>query len=209
MLSMCWPCSARINQVLADSIAGYVEKGIALGKRPELTGGGLIRSLGGWGQAKALRKTGALLKSDERILDIGHSAISRSAQRGEKIAETKDFARQLEKNRYSWALNTLTDAIFSLLLSEKIQKIYPSMQSNGPLIRKYRNGVNLARVKTNRHFLGLMGRLCLYALLSVKANFRSREMPLHFLAERLTKNWLILRRRAMSTASKPNSLCAK
>ena len=28
----------------------YVEKGIALGKRPELTGGGLIRSLGGWGQ---------------------------------------------------------------------------------------------------------------------------------------------------------------
>ena len=29
----------------------YVEKGIALGKRPELTGGGLIRSLVGWGQA--------------------------------------------------------------------------------------------------------------------------------------------------------------
>ena len=47
---------------------GYVENGIALGKRPELTGGGLIRSLGGWGQAKALRKTGTRLKSDERIL---------------------------------------------------------------------------------------------------------------------------------------------
>ena len=46
----------------------YVEKGIALGKRPELTGGGLIRSLGGWDQAKALRKTGIRLKSDERIL---------------------------------------------------------------------------------------------------------------------------------------------
>jgi hypothetical protein len=64
-------------------------------------GGGLIRSLGGWGQAKALRKTGTRLKSDERILDIGQSAISRSVQRGEKIAETEDFARQLEKNMYS------------------------------------------------------------------------------------------------------------
>jgi hypothetical protein len=42
--------------------------GIALEKRPELTGGGLIRSLGGWGQAKALWKTGTRLKSDERIL---------------------------------------------------------------------------------------------------------------------------------------------
>jgi hypothetical protein len=39
-----------------------------LGKRPELTGGGLIRSLGGWGQAKTLRRTGTRLKSDERIL---------------------------------------------------------------------------------------------------------------------------------------------
>jgi hypothetical protein len=39
-----------------------------LGNRPELTGGGLIRSLGGWGQAKGLRKTGNRFKSDERIL---------------------------------------------------------------------------------------------------------------------------------------------
>ena len=65
---MCWPYSARINHVPADTISKYVEKGIALGKRPELTGGGLIRSMGGWGQAKALRRTGTRLKSDERIL---------------------------------------------------------------------------------------------------------------------------------------------
>jgi len=46
----------------------YVEKGIALGKRPELTGGGLIRIIRGWGQAKELRRTGTRLKSDKRIL---------------------------------------------------------------------------------------------------------------------------------------------
>jgi DNA-binding transcriptional LysR family regulator len=30
-----------------------------------------------------------------RILDIGQSAISRSVQRAEKIAETEDFGQQL------------------------------------------------------------------------------------------------------------------
>jgi hypothetical protein len=30
----------------------YVKKGIALGRRPELVGGGLIRSLGGWDEVK-------------------------------------------------------------------------------------------------------------------------------------------------------------
>ena len=49
----------------------FVEKGIADGKRSELTGGGLIRSVGGWAAAKALRKANALQKGDERILGDG------------------------------------------------------------------------------------------------------------------------------------------
>ena len=50
----------------------FVEKGVAEGKRPELTGGGLIRSVGGWAAAKALRKANALQKGDERILGDGN-----------------------------------------------------------------------------------------------------------------------------------------
>jgi hypothetical protein len=46
----------------------FIEKGIAHGKRPELTGGGLIRSLGGWSVIKSLRKLQIHLKGDERIL---------------------------------------------------------------------------------------------------------------------------------------------
>ncbi|MCX5896000.1 MAG: transposase, partial [Proteobacteria bacterium] len=38
------------------------------GKRPELTGGGLVRSLGGWSGVKAIRTTGERIKGDERIL---------------------------------------------------------------------------------------------------------------------------------------------
>lgn len=47
----------------------YVEKGIELGRRPELVGGGLIRSLGGWDEVKKLRLKGEeRIKSDQRIL---------------------------------------------------------------------------------------------------------------------------------------------
>ncbi len=46
----------------------FVSKGIAEGRRPDLTGGGLIRSLGGWQQVKALRRIGIRFKCDERIL---------------------------------------------------------------------------------------------------------------------------------------------
>ena len=50
---------------------GYVEKGIAQGRRPELVGGGLIRSAGGWSVVKAMRRVQDHMKSDERILGDG------------------------------------------------------------------------------------------------------------------------------------------
>ena len=49
----------------------YVKKGIDQGRRPELVGGGLIRSLGGWSAVKALRRTGDRELSDDRILGRG------------------------------------------------------------------------------------------------------------------------------------------
>jgi len=48
----------------------YVAKAIDQGRKPELTGGGLIRSLGGWAAAKMLRNS-VRMKSDERILGDG------------------------------------------------------------------------------------------------------------------------------------------
>jgi putative transposase len=49
----------------------YVKKGIDQGQRPELVGGGLIRSLGGWSAVKALRRAGDRELSDDRILGSG------------------------------------------------------------------------------------------------------------------------------------------
>jgi hypothetical protein len=46
----------------------YIQKGVSAGKRPDLVGGGLVRSVGGWHALKELRKRKAYMKGDERIL---------------------------------------------------------------------------------------------------------------------------------------------
>jgi putative transposase len=46
----------------------FVAKGIPLGNRPDLVGGGLVRSLGGWSAVKELKGAETRIASDERIL---------------------------------------------------------------------------------------------------------------------------------------------
>jgi len=58
------------NQAMG-AYRNYVEKGVEQGRRPELVGGGLIRSQGGWAAVKALRRAGGRELSDERILGGG------------------------------------------------------------------------------------------------------------------------------------------
>jgi REP element-mobilizing transposase RayT len=55
----------------ADARKAYrqlVKKGVLQGRRPELTGGGLLRSVGGWAVLSALRGEAVRVKGDERIL---------------------------------------------------------------------------------------------------------------------------------------------
>jgi len=57
-----------------EAVSGYhnyVKKGIAEGRCPELVGGGLIRSMGGWSAVKGLRRSGERELCDERILGSG------------------------------------------------------------------------------------------------------------------------------------------
>ncbi|WP_319407624.1 hypothetical protein [uncultured Desulfosarcina sp.] len=49
----------------------FVKKGISQGRRPDLTGGGLVRSAGGWAALKTMRKGESRMKGDERILGQG------------------------------------------------------------------------------------------------------------------------------------------
>ena len=53
----------------------FVEKGIGIGNQPQLVGGGLIRSLGGWAQVKTIRRFSEKEASDERILGSGEFVL--------------------------------------------------------------------------------------------------------------------------------------
>ena len=48
-----------------------MEEGKRLGRRPELVGGGLVRSLGGWSKVLSLRSRGEEVAYDSRILGSG------------------------------------------------------------------------------------------------------------------------------------------
>jgi len=47
---------------------GFVEAGVGQGRRPELVGGGLLRSYGGWTGVMELRRGREKYLSDERVL---------------------------------------------------------------------------------------------------------------------------------------------
>ncbi len=60
-----------------------VEKGLGQGRREDLIGGGLVRSAGGWGMVKMMRKLDVHLKGDERILgdsDFVESVLARAGE---------------------------------------------------------------------------------------------------------------------------------
>ncbi len=70
----------------------FVKDGVSQGRRKELTGGGLIRSLGGWTEARDILKDRAHVMSDERILgdsDFVDSVISQSEEQYERRYELK------------------------------------------------------------------------------------------------------------------------
>ena len=49
----------------------YVREGVSQGRRPDLVGGGLVRSFGGWSAVLSLRSSKQKSLTDERILGSG------------------------------------------------------------------------------------------------------------------------------------------
>jgi REP-associated tyrosine transposase len=79
----------------------YVEAGLGQGRRDELAGGGLIRSLGGWKQAKRQGKgKQEHFRSDERILGDSHfvsAVLSEAKERFERKYELKRQGYDLDR----------------------------------------------------------------------------------------------------------------
>jgi len=83
----------------------FVKKGIPEGKRSDLTGGGLVRSLGGWQAVRRMRKGGERFRGDERIL--GNSDFVLEVL---KVVEEK-LAKQEEKRLAGWSMEKLLSQV--------------------------------------------------------------------------------------------------
>ncbi len=78
-----------------EKYESFVEEGVETGSRPELVGGGLIRSLGGWSQVLSLRRVGSKLFSDERILGSSDFVSNVIADAEGKAKETLRLALKI------------------------------------------------------------------------------------------------------------------
>jgi putative transposase len=85
--------------------ADYVSKCAQAGRRPELTGGGLLRSAGGWGNVKAAYREGIRITSDERILGGSDFVEKVLASAGE------DYDRRTRLKTSGIDLDVLVDAV--------------------------------------------------------------------------------------------------
>lgn len=70
----------------------FVAEGVDQGRRPELVGGGLIRSAGGWAGIKALRGDDRQVMGDERILG-GEEFVQSVLEQAQEQYEKKTLAR--------------------------------------------------------------------------------------------------------------------
>jgi len=87
----------------------YIEEGVSMGKRPELTGGGLVRSVGGWLNLMEMRRAKVFVKGDERILGDGDFVEQILKGSGEALERKSLLKRQ------GWDLDKLAVHVAELL----------------------------------------------------------------------------------------------
>jgi putative transposase len=84
-----------------DDYLSFIEAGMAQGRRPELTGGGLVRSLGGWEAVKEIKAKGQdRIKGDQRILgesDFVQEILDMADDQLNRFYEIKKKGYTLEK----------------------------------------------------------------------------------------------------------------
>jgi len=64
-------CFGKRRKEVIRKYESYVAEGVGMGKRPELVGGGMTRSMGAWSEVVSLRRKGEREAWDERILGSG------------------------------------------------------------------------------------------------------------------------------------------
>jgi REP element-mobilizing transposase RayT len=84
----------------------FVKKGVAAGRRPDLTGGGLVRSAGGWSALRAMRMAESRMKGDERILGQG-DFVETVLKAARENLDRKSMTRALGYD-FEWLMDRVT-----------------------------------------------------------------------------------------------------
>jgi REP element-mobilizing transposase RayT len=87
----------------------FVEKGIPEGRRPELVGGGLLRSSGGWKGLREFRNLGIRVKGDERIL--GDSDFVETVLKTAKEALEEKYELKADGYDFNWVVSRVAESM--------------------------------------------------------------------------------------------------
>jgi REP element-mobilizing transposase RayT len=107
-----------------QSYLSFVEKGVAMGKRPDLVGGGFIRSAGGWVAAHSFRKSKEHFSNDERILGSSDFVASVLQQANE------GYEKKLRAESQHLKIERIIDAVCEHLGLNPILLNSPSKQKH-------------------------------------------------------------------------------
>ncbi len=115
----------------------FVKAGLGQKHAPQFSGGGLIRSQGGWSQALSLRQKAQKEEYDERILGSGNfvQAILKEAEEKER--------RQMKIRRAGLTL--------SRLLEEEVEKSNVSLGTRAKIARRGLEELGLSCAELARH----------------------------------------------------------
>ena len=83
------------RSVALKRYAAFVREGISLGRRRDLAGGGLLRSVGGWSEVLSMRRRDMGVASDARILGSGDFVERVTAQAEEREKESLRLRRKV------------------------------------------------------------------------------------------------------------------
>jgi REP element-mobilizing transposase RayT len=120
----------RTTRKARNAYCDFVTKGIAQGRKPELVGGGMIRSHGGWAALKTLKTKGIWLMGDERILgssDFVEAVLKQSDEEYEKRTLIRSKGMSLEKTIAAVASNYGIDT--EILKSASRQRVVAKARS--------------------------------------------------------------------------------
>ena len=117
------------KNVARKKYQAFVKKGLRLGRKPELMGGGLIRSAGGWDAVKALRSKNMHLKSDERIL--GDSDFVENVL----AATSEELSKKYRLKTKGFDIKAVEKRVSKLFSIEPDQLLLPGKQRQRVLAR--------------------------------------------------------------------------